>query len=221
MNKAPIVEIFESIQAEGPSLGKPSVFVRFFGCNLRCCYCDTPYAVDKEKDKVKQMTAKEVIKEITKYKSKNIVFTGGEPMLYQNFIKKVLDGISISTPVEIETNGTIPVKDDFFVYVSQFNVSPKLTNSGIKFSQRIKHDALKTFPPNKSIFKFVINTISDVNEVLKLIYVYELKTYLMPEGTDRKTLIKNSKFVVEQCIKNNLNFSPREHIMIWGKKRGI
>jgi len=219
--KAPVVEIFQSVQGEGETLGVPSVFVRFYGCNLRCSYCDTPYAVDKEKNKAKEMTPDEVIDEIFKYDLTNIVFTGGEPMLYKRFINNTIKKLPVIYTVEIETNGTISPFPLNFLRDIKFNVSPKLSNSGVKRSQRIKHLSLSTFPYNKTVFKFVVSTIEDVNEVLKLKNKHNFKIYLMPEGIDRKTIIKNSKFVIEQCLKHNLNYSPREHIMIWNKKRGI
>ena len=70
-----IVEIFHSVQGEGARAGIPHVFVRFGNCNLRCEWCDTDFLTYTE------MTAGQIIEEIGKYECKNIIFTGGEPML--------------------------------------------------------------------------------------------------------------------------------------------
>jgi 7-carboxy-7-deazaguanine synthase len=102
--KARIAEIFESAQGEGLYLGERQLFVRFFGCNLSCRFCDT---------KLNRYTVyepQELLKEIRLYKTivNSISFTGGEPLLYIDFLKEVLP----ATREEgfrnyLETNGTL------------------------------------------------------------------------------------------------------------------
>ena len=236
MEKAPIVEVFESIQGEGRNIGKPSIFVRFWGCNLRCRFkgenCDTPYAVNKEKEKVKNYTSDELITKLKTFETQHIVFTGGEPMLYQDFINEVLQKIyenKVYFSSEIETNGTIPIKYNNktpIISFSEFNISVKLKSSNQENDKydklRIKHSALKTFTIHKSSFKFVYTCKDDINEILYLHKKYpNITVYLMPEGMTRKEIIKHSPEVANICIKHNFKFSPREHIMIWDNKRGI
>ena len=238
----PIVEIFESIQAEGPSLGTPSIFVRVYGCSLHCRFkgvsCDTPYAVSEEKSKAKLMTVDDIIKRIHLYKSTNIVWTGGEPSLYQNFILDVIKGLFPNYTHEVETNGTIPFTKDFRHYVDQFNISLKLKSSNQLNDEyekkRFNIKALKTFMINKSYFKFVINNtatdiINDIVDIKMILDILEMvhnqkiendKVYLMPQGTTRKDIIKHSPEVVNLCIEHGFKFSPREHIIIWDGKRG-
>ncbi|MEM1582972.1 MAG: 7-carboxy-7-deazaguanine synthase QueE, partial [Candidatus Bathyarchaeia archaeon] len=72
-----ISEIFFSIEGEGIEIGRPEVFVRLSGCNLRCSWCDTKYALKNGKE----MSIEEIIQEIGKYPCKNISITGGEPLL--------------------------------------------------------------------------------------------------------------------------------------------
>lgn len=238
--KIPIVEIFESIQAEGPLIGVPSIFVRVYGCSLHCRFkgesCDTPYAVSKEKDKAVFMTVDEVEEKIRSYNSTNIVFTGGEPTLYQKFLLKLMENLWFYYSYEIETNGTILLTNHFENSVSQFNISLKLKSSNqlnkTLDKRRINYNILKSFSLNKSYFKFVITNpkedIKEIQEILKkLSKVYNVsckeisdKVYLMPEGINRKDIIKHSPEVVNLCIKNGYKFSPREHIIIWNGKRG-
>lgn len=103
----PINDIFVSIQGEGRNVGLPSVFVRFAGCNLKCGFCDTKYALDIKKskllsvdmiaDKINLLAGKDVF---------NVVITGGEPSLYINTIKDLLNKRTMYPfSVEIETNG--------------------------------------------------------------------------------------------------------------------
>jgi 7-carboxy-7-deazaguanine synthase len=226
----PIAEIFASIQAEGKYLGVPSVFVRFYGCNLRCQFrgkeCDTPYAVNTEKDKSSLMTVEQIIKEIRKFKSKHIAFTGGEPMLYKEFIKKIVKPFHLTHSFEIETNATIESDDEFNEIISWFNLSVKLksSNQTNKFydERRINLKAISSYCDVNSCFKFVYCCKKDLKEILKLHKNFNtLEIYLMPEGVTRKDIIKHSPEVINICIKYGFIFSPREHIMIWDSKRGV
>lgn len=76
MKKYKLVEIFYSLQGEGLRVGTPNIFIRFSHCNLSCDFCDTPYNdVNLELDK------NELLENIKQYNCKNIILTGGEPML--------------------------------------------------------------------------------------------------------------------------------------------
>jgi organic radical activating enzyme len=231
--RVPVAEIFPSIQGEGKSVGKPSIFVRLWGCNLRCRFkgqnCDTPYAVITEKDKSVRMTMPEVIVKIREYKPlEHIVWTGGEPMLYQDFIAQTMrilypEGYTS----EMETNGTIACSPLTKVAIDQFNISVKLASSNQEpgyDSKRINYPAISSFPVAKSNFKFVITSIDDIAEVLTIHRYHQFKdipVYLMPQGMTRDEIIANAPYVVDVCVKNNFMYSPREHITIWDKKRGV
>ena len=79
-NKFPLSEIFDSIDGEGKRTGYMVIFVRFAGCNLRCTYCDTAYAL-KESDAEEFLSEEEILERIHSYPWKKITFTGGEPLL--------------------------------------------------------------------------------------------------------------------------------------------
>ena len=74
-----IAEIFYSIQGEGILAGVPSIFIRTSGCNLRCHWCDTPYASWKPEGP--EMSIEEILKKISGWDCNHIVLTGGEPMI--------------------------------------------------------------------------------------------------------------------------------------------
>ena len=107
----------------------------------------------------------------------------------------------------------------------QFNISPKLENSGNSLQEREKEFVYKFFREKSTvIFKFVIDTKKDLEEVLEIYSKYHLKAeqiYLMPEGIDSNILKEKTKWLVEKCKKYNFNFTPRIQIDIWGNKRGI
>ncbi|MDP3041630.1 MAG: 7-carboxy-7-deazaguanine synthase QueE [Candidatus Omnitrophota bacterium] len=102
--KAKIAEIFESVQGEGLYLGEKQIFVRFFNCNLSCAYCDTKL------DRFTEYEPKELFEEIKLYRDKyhSISFTGGEPLLYADFLKEILRLTSGHGHRHyLETNGTL------------------------------------------------------------------------------------------------------------------
>jgi organic radical activating enzyme len=233
MNNIPIAELFVSCQMEGKNVGKPSIFVRVWGCNLRCRFngenCDTPYAVITEKDSAKTMIQEDLISKIKEFiPIKHIVWTGGEPMLYQEFIGETMKRLykeNHQYTSEMETNGTIFCQPLTRVAIDQFNISLKLKSSNQEDGyedKRINYENIKSYPPNKSNFKFVVNGASDIEEILALHKEFSnIPIYLMPQGLTRDEIIKNSLPVIDICLKYNFTYSPREHIILWGAKRGV
>ena len=124
-------EIFYSIQGEGQKTGYPCVFLRLFGCNMRCKWCDTKYALEPSKD-FKKMKIDQVIKEIKKYGVKYVCITGGEPLLQE----KEVETLIISMPgftFEINTNGSLPINVPFWIKKDRvrYVVDYKLPSSGM------------------------------------------------------------------------------------------
>lgn len=225
--QAPIVEVFETIQGEGRTVGTPSVFVRFWGCNLRCRFdgedCDTPYAVHAERDKAVRQTPLQLAERVHEFRPKHIVWTGGEPTLYQQFIVETMQYLPCYD-CEVETNGTIPITPELADIVQQFNMSVKLHSSNQQpeyDNKRINHTAIDTYPIGKSYFKFVSSSPKDVNEIKALHAQHpQFDVCLMPQGQTREELIENGIKTVELCLQNSWMYSPREHVMLWNLQRG-
>ncbi len=102
--KLNISEIFYSIQGEGTRAGLPCVFIRLQGCNFRCSWCDTPYALEIKQEE-KLMTFSEIISEVVQYNCNFIEFTGGEPLQQSAVIELINYFAHQSKTVAIETNG--------------------------------------------------------------------------------------------------------------------
>ncbi|UCC94900.1 MAG: 7-carboxy-7-deazaguanine synthase QueE [Candidatus Omnitrophota bacterium] len=102
--KAKISEIFQSTQGEGIYQGEQQVFVRFFGCNLNCSFCDTQLNFYEE------LTVEKVLEKIRSYSNyHSISLTGGEPLLQVDFLRDLAQCLkSQSQIVYLETNGTLP-----------------------------------------------------------------------------------------------------------------
>lgn len=105
--KAPVIEIFSSLQGEGLLIGERQIFVRFAGCNLNCSYCDTQHS--KSSNSGTMMSVDEVVEKIEELKTPDlgsVSFTGGEPLLHADFINEILSKINLDSL--LETNGTLP-----------------------------------------------------------------------------------------------------------------
>lgn len=102
-----ICEIFESIQGEGLAVGQKHLFIRLFGCNLKCKYCDTDTFEEKN---VIKLTKSALYEEILDYGAQIISFTGGEPLLQSDFLRDFLSEYktSLKKTIYLETNGSLP-----------------------------------------------------------------------------------------------------------------
>jgi 7-carboxy-7-deazaguanine synthase len=100
-----VCEIFKSIQGESSYAGLPFAIVRLTGCNLRCSYCDTPYAWDEGAE----MDLNEVAQRIMSLKTKHVLLTGGEPLLQSGSIELAAGLSESGYEVLVETNGSLDI----------------------------------------------------------------------------------------------------------------
>ncbi|PIP57791.1 7-carboxy-7-deazaguanine synthase [Candidatus Woesebacteria bacterium CG22_combo_CG10-13_8_21_14_all_39_10] len=220
-------QVFFTIQGEGESIGKPAVFLRLHFCNLHCGWCDTGYTWNKNLKEFwqegKNWSFQRVLQEVSGYPAKRLVITGGEPMLQQEktgeFIKLIPDW-----EVEIETNGTIAPLP-LLARKCQFNVSPKLGNSGNSLRVRYKPEVLKVFNAlPKTTFKFVVQAERDLEEIGRIESECGLdpsKIIITPEGSTQNDIKNHALSVSEQVKQRGWRLLPRLQIMLWGKKRRL
>lgn len=223
-------EIFYSVQGEGKNAGTPSIFVRLSLCNLHCVWCDTPYTwdwkkFDKEKEII-EVSVKEVAEEMQKFPCKNVVLTGGEPMLQQNELVLLMSELKPDFyHFEVETNGTIIPSDELDRLMGQYNCSPKLENSGNSLKEREREEALRFFAKSpKTTFKFVMKNKNDLEEVVPLMKKYRIsadKVTLMPEGRTVESLKEKEDWLLPLCGEMGFHFSDRLHIHRFGDRRGV
>jgi 7-carboxy-7-deazaguanine synthase len=100
-----VTEIFFSIQGEGTRAGRPCVFVRFTGCDLRCVYCDTAYAFHGGRETSRE----EILGAIASHPSRLVCLTGGEPMLQRELPALAADLLARGYEVTVETHGQRPL----------------------------------------------------------------------------------------------------------------
>jgi organic radical activating enzyme len=240
-------EIFHTLQGEGPSAGLPAVFIRASRCNLHCVWCDTDhtwnfegtpwphekdatpgYAKHRKSEATIELTPAAAADLILSYHCPRVVITGGEPLLQENDFLEMITHIRAHQSdcvFEVETNGTRTPSPAFAEAVDQFNVSPKLSNSGVKPSLRLVPDTLRFFANSpKAWFKFVIAAKADLDEVLALQNEFSIpasRILLMPEGRTATELDTTAADIAELCRTHGFRFCDRLHIRLWGDKRGV
>lgn len=104
-----VVEMFYSIQGESSFIGKPCLFIRLHGCNLRCSYCDTKYAYD-EHSTFDEVPVDEVLREALESPAPVVELTGGEPLLQMDGVLKLCLDLVKHKTILIETNGSISLQ---------------------------------------------------------------------------------------------------------------
>lgn len=95
-------EIFYSLQGESTQAGRPCVFVRLAGCNLRCAYCDTGYAYENGIE----MSVGQVLRAVAKYDCPLVLITGGEPLIQEDVFELIDQLLEHEYSIMLETNGS-------------------------------------------------------------------------------------------------------------------
>lgn len=223
-----VAEIFYSVQGEGGLVGTPSVFVRLSGCNLRCAWCDTPYASWHPEGR--SMSIEAVAEAVQGFPARHVVLTGGEPMIFPEIVPLTEALRALDRHITVETAGTVwaPVACDLM------SISPKLANSTPPGPRAwaLRHERLRLQPdvlrrlmtayPYQ--LKFVVVRPSDVAEVKALVEALAAdpaRVILMPEGTRAAALRRRGLWLVELCKQEGYRFSPRLHIDLYGHRRGV
>lgn len=240
-------EIFHTLQGEGPAVGTPAVFIRASRCNLHCVWCDTDhtwnfegtpwshekdtlpgYAKHRKSDVTIELSPADAAREIVAFACPRVVITGGEPLLQQDEFLDMMRRIrgKIGEVVfEVETNGTRVPGAEFAAEVAQFNVSPKLSNSGMEENIRLVPGALAWFAAEeKSWFKFVVAGEADLAEIEELVTRFTLprsRILLMPEGRTAERLDRIAPWLAGVCRDHGYRFCDRLHVRLWGDRRGV
>jgi 7-carboxy-7-deazaguanine synthase len=102
-----INEIFHSIQGESTYTGRPCVFVRLTACDLRCSWCDTPYAFTEGS----KMSIDAIVSQVEQYGCDLVEITGGEPLLQRDVYPLMQQLLDAGRTVMLETGGHVSIRD--------------------------------------------------------------------------------------------------------------
>ncbi|MCP4482706.1 MAG: 7-carboxy-7-deazaguanine synthase QueE [bacterium] len=191
MQKYKIVEIFDSIQGEGPYLGERQIFIRLGECNLSCVYCDTDFK------RYVLMTAKEIFDQVNE---KTIVFTGGEPLLQSGLIKEIrkLEHFVLKkNRIMLETNATLSSQlAEVIDYVDVFSCDYKLRKYANIDQKEHQQFFAKLEAKNKNFYVKIITdddiSLEEFKEEIKYLQVN-----------------KNTKIILQPIFKESLQYSAQ------------
>jgi 7-carboxy-7-deazaguanine synthase len=226
-----LAELFHSIQGEGKLMGVPSVFVRASGCNLRCVWCDTPYASWNPEGA--EVSVDEIVRRVAEFETRHVVLTGGEPTIMPDFSQLCRALKARDHHITVETAATVFAEGR----VDLASCSPKLSNStpldrdGGRFAQthekqRLNVDVIQQWidAAEDVQLKFVVSAPEDLREIepiLSRLHGFSPDdVLLMPEGTDAATLDVRSPWLADLCKQTGFRYCPRLHIQLYGNRRG-
>lgn len=227
-----ISEIFYSLQGEGELTGVPSVFVRTSGCNLRCTWCDTPYASWNPEGRT--LTVDEIVAEVARHPARHVVLTGGEPMLAPQLRELAAELKLLGHHITIETAATLPPDG---IACDLASMSPKLLNSAPDAHEHPawhkRHEATRWQPDVVRAWvdgydfqlKFVVTAPADVDELEGMLGklgrdIPRHKVLLMPEARSLETMRARAAWLAELCKERGYRYAHRLHVELWGNKRG-
>ena len=227
-----ISEIFYSLQGEGELTGVPSVFVRTSGCNLRCAWCDTPYASWSPEGRT--LTLDGIVAEVARHPARHVVLTGGEPMIAPQLRELAAELKLLGYHLTIETAATVAPAD---IACDLASLSPKLLNAAPDAQQHPawhkRHEATRWQPDVVRAwvdgynfqFKFVVTAPADVDELEGMLGklgrdIPRHKVLLMPEARSLETMRARATWLPELCKARGYRYAHRLHVELWGNQRG-
>ncbi|HET8733255.1 MAG TPA: radical SAM protein [Anaeromyxobacteraceae bacterium] len=208
-----VTEIFFSIQGEGTRAGRPCVFVRFTGCDLRCNYCDTAYAFTGGRE----MSREEILAEVARHPGRLVLLTGGEPMLQRELPDLARDLLARGYEVTVETHGQAPL-DALPAEVVRI-ADVKTPGSG---EPATGLDWLARLMPHDEV-KFVVSSEEDFRWSLDVIRRHGLEerlTVLVGPVLGRVEPRDLARWILESGLQARLNLQI--HKVVWGAEaRGV
>ena len=212
-----ISEVFYSIEGEGIEIGRPQIFVRLSGCNIKCDWCDTKYALEDGKE----MNLESLIKQVSSYPCRNVSITGGEPLLQKEEVLRFVQYLKNEDYwVQINTNGTL-FAEEIFDLVDLISMDCKCPSSKMSSKDEVLSKTMNVFN-SKVQFKFVISNMNDykfAHEKVSSLLKDANNIVFQPEWSNRDFAKKLALLVKEN--KCDVRLILQQHKMIWGNQRGV
>ncbi len=227
-----VMEIYRSIQGEGTLMGVPTIFVRFFACNLRCSWCDTKYSWSvREGGTWESISPEQVVERVNALEARHVVLTGGEPTLQKDLPQLAMLLKNQGHHLTIETNATI-FPATALPLIDLWSLSPKLASAGQNYLRfPIIRSFLEALAPYEQQWKFVIRDEIDehlLRELLKRFPLFkerQLPIILQPEGdlaiSDYPAALAYLAEQVRDSFWNDyyVRVLPQLHVIVWGRKK--
>jgi len=194
-----VSEIFDSIQGEGPAMGRPATFIRLAGCNLKCEGCDTYF-----KDWL-ELTTTDILCQVN---CKRAVITGGEPTLQMAELSELLTMLSAGGKVvHIESNGTNLIQDEDLMKLRCVVISPKYGSKVDIAYWALKENVHLKFVIGPKVWCWPRETLEKLMPTLP-----RERVWLMPFGPDPE--LKYAEDAWDLALMLGINYSDRLHIRL-------
>ncbi|MEK3758410.1 7-carboxy-7-deazaguanine synthase QueE [Paenibacillus sp. FSL P4-0338] len=239
MSKIPVIEMFgPTIQGEGAVIGVKTMFVRTYGCDYRCGWCDSAFTWDgSAKDKVTMLTPQEILSGLLELAGENfncVTISGGNPALIGEAMGEFISLLhERGIQAAIETQGSR--WQDWFHEVDVLTISPKPPSSGMQTDwdklDEIMHRVADNGKASHSL-KVVVFNQEDYEYARKIHFRYpEVPLFLQPgndnvteEGDISGRLLGRLEWLFQLVIAdpqmNRARVLPQLHALIWHNKRG-
>ncbi|MBI5367997.1 MAG: 7-carboxy-7-deazaguanine synthase QueE [Planctomycetes bacterium] len=223
MSTAPgrVSEVFYSLQGEGPSVGRPAVFLRLQGCDVGCAWCDTRYTWDPGLGEPLDLPAIERRIAAEFGACPLLVVTGGEPLQHPQ-LGDLLDWAATRfARVEIETSAVAPPPRTGSRFA--YNASPKLPGVSPRWAATWEHVSAYLALP-ETTFKVVVRDLPDFTALIGLARRHGIpaeRVAVLPEGLTDEAVRAHARELAEPCKRAGFRLSPRLHIWLWGARRGV
>ncbi len=225
MIKAKISEIFKSIQGEGKYSGVPQVFVRFYGCNIHCVWCDTPASIGDSGGDFKKYSWEELLAKVVESAPgcHSVSLTGGEPMVQTLFLKEFLPALKKAAKLKIylETNGIFYKELDGLIdYVDIVAMDIKLPSSTKCQPTWAEHEKFLRTALKKDVFiKAVVShdtVLDDIARAVELVCGIDRDVLfiLQPNSFDLKNgVVKKCCEFQDYCLQylTDVRVMPQMH----------
>lgn len=242
----PVIEIFgPTLQGEGTQIGTMTYFVRLGGCDYRCSWCDTGYAVDpqqvsKEASLYTEETIVTTLAELDKDLGlQRVVLSGGNPCIHQNLSKLFL--LLRGWYISVETQGTVIPK--WIEEPQEFSISPKPPSSGNVTSWETLREFLRHLS-SQTVYtiKIVVGGHADLEYALGIfrhvLKSAERKEFRAPESLVLQPLTQEPEGLIDDTLdlfedvletlrrqasplRCPIRVIPQMHVLLWGKRRGV
>jgi len=210
-----VSEIFYSIEGEGIEIGRPEIFIRLAGCNLRCTWCDTKYALKNGNE----MSIDKIIEEVRNYPCRNISITGGEPLLQKEELLELTNQLkTLGYWTQINTNGTF-FDEKIFKLVDLISMDCKCPSSRMRSDFQILKRTKELFNP-KTQFKFIISNKEDYEYAKKIVSsLNALNIVFQPEWNNKRFARNLVDLVKRDCLKVRVILQQQK--VMWTERKGV
>lgn len=210
----PVTETFVSINGEGRKAGALSCFIRFAGCNLNCNYCDTRWSCDPGAEALR-LTAKELALKVRETGIRCVTLTGGEPLLQpemDSLFREII--MTAGAEIEVETNGSVPLREEWFMPGVFFTMDLKCPGSGM--ADRNCMENLRKLR-DLDVVKYVVSGREDLDWMLETAEEYQIPercTVLVSPVFGRIDPAEIVEYLKEKKV-NGIRLQLQLHKVIW------